>query len=47
VTAATPIDVTSADATPERGAADTFTLAVLSDAAEAHGADPHAASDGG
>jgi hypothetical protein len=47
VTAATPIDVTSADATAELAAADTFTLAAPSDAAAAHRTDAHDASDGG
>ena len=52
VTAATPIDVTNADATAELAAADTFTLAVLSAAADAVGAAPEGAgfrdaSDGG
>ena len=40
VTAATPIDVTSAEATAGFDATDTFTLAVLPDAADAHGAAP-------
>ena len=40
VTAATPIDVTSAEATAGFDATDTFTLAVLPDAAAAHGAAP-------
>ena len=39
VTAATPIDVLAADASAELAADDTFTLAVLPDAAEAGGAD--------
>jgi hypothetical protein len=41
VTAATPIDVTSAEATTDLGAADTFTLAALADA---HGAAPDGAA---
>ena len=45
VTAATPIDVLAADASAELAAEDTFTLALLPDAAEAGGADVHRAAD--